>query len=351
VSAFGNEIPLSYRLTAAAVLAWLTEQGRLPEAVLYQRFFMDWAENIERRPAGYFADLLGSHRHTVRAHVDRMAEQGLVRVHRTSKRLQVELVFDGIVALLYGPSVQKDSIPALLENWSSVQTSVQIEAWESRAEIWRLPQVRREVNELTPCYVTLCATGPEFGTDLALTTTVYVFSRYVYSCINYNYLSPVQIDTSPSGQSEPPVQLADAATSSPPSVKGPKRTRRRGTPTNSFGFRWATKEQVLADPYYARIEVLHNAWCQALNLEYPLTNWRYAAWRQALVEQGYTEEQVLDAVPALKRDAWWLERASDPHDMFGSRPDRIERFFPGNAKGAPDRLARGTPSTDESFTF
>lgn len=357
MSAFVNEVPLVYRLTAAAVLAWLTGQGRLQEAVIYQRFFWDWADAVEKRPATFFADLLGSHRHTVRTCVDRLEELGLIRVSRGSKTLQVELIFEGIVTKLYVENLYNVGVssgPGNVEKMDQNEVrDVEIfDKLEMRAEIWRLP-VKLEPRGLNPCYVMLYDTGKLFGTVLANTTTNSL-TTYVSSCINYNYTTTTTTGMSKTSTVENLDQPA-ASTSEADGVKK-KSTKRKGTgqrgvPKKSFAFRWATKEQIGADEYNARIQKLHAAWNEQLGLDYELTGWRYAAWRMALVDQQYTEEQVLGAIPALKRDAWSLERFTDPHDMFGTRPDRIEKFFPGNSKGAPDRLGRSTPSTEESFTF
>lgn len=348
MSAFGNPVPLPYRLTAAAVLAWLTGQGQLQEAVIYQRFFWDWAENVERRPGTYFADLVGSHRHTVRACVDRLEQQGLIRVRREARKVGIELVFEGVLDLLYGEirstfgkSSGHSESPRNVENDSTL---------DARASVWRLP-VELEPRDANPCYVTIYDTGTVVGTVLANTTTD-VLTTYVYGCNNY-----ITNTCSTTPAISPTVENgATAGSASEPGSAKKKSSRRKGTgqrgkPTTSYGFRWATREQVQSDEHYPRIKAMHQAWCSSLGLDYELSNWRYAGWRQALVDQGYTEEQILGAVPALKRDPWWLERASDPHDMFGVRPDRIERFFPENATTPPDRLGRGASSTDESFTF
>jgi hypothetical protein len=314
---------------------------------MYQRFFWDWAENVERRPGTFFADLLGSHRHTVRACVDRLEETGIIRVVREARQARIELIFEGVLQRLY---VEIDSTFGESSGPSESPSNVEIDSTlDARAEIWRLP-VELEPRSLTPCYVTVYDTGKVVGTVLANTASIKLSSlltTYVYSCINYK--ANVEIDAM--SNSAPPAGSTSEPVSNKKKVTKRKATGQRSTPTKSFGFRWATKEQILADSLYPRIEALHKAWCQELSLDYELTGWRYAAWRQALVEQGYTEEQVMSAIPALQRDSWWLERASDPHDMFGTRPERIERFFPGNVKSAPDRHGRSTPSTDESFTF
>jgi len=130
-------------------------------------------------------------------------------------------------------------------------------------------------------------------------------------------------------------------------VKGGAKRKR---PTGSAGFRSATKSELALDDLFPVISQLHAEWCTLLGCELSLSNWRYAAWRGALVEAGYTADQLRSAFPGVAADPWWRERP-DPHFMLGGNPGKIERFFPKNLVAvAPDRFAQ-RPLTSDAFEF
>lgn len=360
MSAFANEIPLTYRLTAAAVLSWLTKKGRLNDAVVYRQLFSDWADNVELRNSGSFADLTGSHRHTVRATFDRLSEDGILRTRTAGPRRYVELVFEGVIEKLYGAELYTVGVSS---GTFGIDEFVQFDSTlAERAEIWKLP-VKLQPNRLSPCYVTVYDTGNVLGTDLALSTNTYknpntsVLHLYVFKKLHTNTCDQLQGEKLSNVQSG---STTTAAVEPPPAVTKKSKGKVKSTgqswaekdlPATSYGFRYVPLAVVEArDPHFGKIRELHEAWCKALNVEYTLNTFRYSAWREILVEQSYLPEDILSAVPGLLRDPWALERFTDPGIMFKD-PGRIERFFPANAKSAPDRLARNTPSTDESFIF
>jgi hypothetical protein len=142
-------------------------------------------------------------------------------------------------------------------------------------------------------------------------------------------------------------KLPAKASGTQPLVKPSRKKRSR--PAGSAGFRQATKEEVLADEQYATIAALHADWCDAFGVQLTLTNWRYAAWRGAINEAGYTPEQLRSAFPAISTDPWWRERP-DPHYVFGNNPGKIERFFPANVPATADRFAQ-RPQSPDFFEF
>lgn len=347
MSVFVNEIPKVYRLTAAAVLAWLTSQGRLQEAWLYNRLLWDWAKGVEKRPVGYFADLLGLHRHTIRASQEKLIESGLISVAKVDSKLFVMLNLEGAFRCMFGENfanVEKSEVLHNGENFTK---------FDELAEIWDIPAI------LTPrpvsgCYVSVYDAGTllALNTTVYSNTTVYGFIKHVYSSKNYNTNTVVFGENFDFGEN----LYKDASGGlTPPDSKKKGRKRKgagqRVVPKTSHDFRRVPLLQAREDSWWATIESLHTEWCKTLDLEYAMTTFRYAAWRFALEENGYKPEQLLSALPALKQDRWWVEKCGDPHVMFASNPSKIERFFPANVKAVPDRLGRGATSTNESFQF
>lgn len=347
MSVFANEVPKVYRLTAAAVLAWLTSQGRLQEAWLYNRLLWDWAKGVEKRPVGYFADLLGLHRHTIKASQEKLIESGLISVAKVDSKLYVMLNLEGAFRCMFGENFD------IVENSASGHFGENFTKLDELAETWDVPAILAP-RPVSGCYVSVYDAGTllAFNTTACSNTTVYGFIQHVYSSKNYKQHTVVfgekfdfgeNFDKQASGGSTPPETAK----------KGRKRkgAGQSVVPKTSHDFRRVPLAQARTDSWWPTIETLHGEWCKTLGLEYAMTTFRYAAWRFALDETGYTPEQLMSALPALKQDRWWVEKCGDPHVMFASNPSKIERFFPANVKSVPDRLGRGATSTNESFQF
>jgi hypothetical protein len=347
VSVFANEVPKVYRLTVATVLAWLTSQGRLQEAWLYNRLVWDWAEGVEKRPNGYFADLLGLHRHTIKASLEKLVATGLVSVAKVDSRQFVMLNLEGAFRCMFGENfdtVEKSGVIHNVENFDKL---------DDLAKVWDVP-ASFAVRPLSGCYVTIYDSGTllALNTTVYSNTTVYGFIKHVYSSKNYNTNTVVYVENFDFGENFDGVVKQTSGGLAPPASKKKGRKRKSPgqsvVPKTSHDFPLA---QAAEDSWWGTIEALHAEWCSTLGLEYPMTTFRYAAWRLALVESGYKPEQILSALPALKQDRWWVEKCGDPHVMFASNASKIERFFPANVKAVPDRLGRGATSTNESFQF
>lgn len=165
--------------------------------------------------------------------------------------------------------------------------------------------------------------------------------------------SPIGADVG-SAESAAPAAPPTIAEGVPKRVraKKPRKVKVLESVASSQEFRTLTMAEIQRDSWWAAIEGLHLAWCEGLGKQYALNTWRYAAWRFALVENGYTVEQLQSAIPGVRARDWWRDHCSDPHVMFAKNPSKIEQFFPVNRAVTHDRFGVGAAAVPtEGFEF
>ena len=330
-------------------------------ALLYARLCWDWADAVPYRGVAALAESVGIGTTYLQTVSRRLEEAGLVVIGRGAGR-QIGYEIQ-LPVLNRAPTDENDAQVNCYETGGTSGLPSYEYGRGSQVVSTPLSALVGNVNEsgVSAGYVTLC----EFGTKLAK----YIYCSYncfdTASCLDTATANTTAVTTtskhkqqlpaSQNSKSEQGVPGGTGGQGSPDALgtkpeKGSRKLRSNRA-RGSAGFRAATKDEVKADEHYDVIAALHADWCTALGVTLTLSNWRYAAWRGAIVEAGYTPEQLRSAFPAVAADNWWRERP-DPHYMFGSNPDKIERFFPVNVStAAPDRFAQRPQVTPEPFEF
>lgn len=335
MSVSGKRIPPDRTTYAKGVAAALTRSGHLLEAVVYVQLWWDWANQVSARSYAELGSLVGSSEGLIRQAFRRLEALGCLRrteVRTGRRRYDVVLVGSDFLGV---ENLRCDFLG--VEN-------------QTQAVMWSLP-TKMLKSDVSDCYVTLS----EFGTDLALTTTTTTTTGVVTAVKNNSVETPeilsveVAVDVGPAvaAPEAPPVARKSRAKR----VKPTKLVKTVESVTSSQEFRTLTMAEIRRDTWWGAIETLHLAWCEGLGKQYALNTWRYAAWRFALVENGYTVEQLQSAIPGVRARDWWRDHCSDPHVMFAKNPSKIEQFFPVNRAVTHDRFGVGAEPTDYGFEF
>lgn len=356
------------------VLAALTRTGHHAEAVVYAQALWDWADGVEYRSLGELGGTVGLSFRQAQKSLDRLQAFGLVQVNPSVTDGRWELV------LVVNPS-KLAAFEAQIGTVGSVRAARQVSEISDKtrwlATLFRVPDSIVD-KSVSPCYVSVY----DSGTALALTTTANYTAGVVPTAYEMGEVTtyesaevttkadiaiaspaPARVGSrgnrsSPRGGSHGNGEPSDVGEGpGPKKAEGdakPKRRRRKETPTTSHDFKQHSMDEIrqLEPERFPVIERVHTEWCRILGASFALTPWRYAAWRLALVESGYTEDQLLRAAPGVRDDDWWRSRCADPHQMFTGNPNKIERFFPENRMpGTIDRFGRGVTASTNTFTF
>lgn len=343
---------------AEGVLTALTRSGYHAEAVVYACVWGEWAQGVQNRTNEEWCTELGLTLKQLRRRLSSLVELGLLQVVVGEGRRQLVVVVPADASL---PSelLQGGALNGTQGDKKGTQGDKKGMLGALNGTPFRVPTEIVE-NSLSCCYVSICVGG----TVLALTTyaAYAVITTYAAYAVNNNKRIVGSNFNCEASQLPLAAELGGAP--APPTREIKKSTGRKkgekpkgdGPPAGwvaagSHVFRKLPLVWAEQDAYYAEVTALHAEWCAVLGKAYAMTVWRYAAWRSALVEAGYTATQLREAMPGVAADEWWVANCSDPHVMFGSNPGKIERFFPQNRSSAPDRFGRTQQSTLETFSF
>lgn len=305
-------------------------------SVVYAQFWWDYALAAPRRDQAQVAAAFGLTVKAYRAQVDALVAGGWLAVSGRGPKWKVQLLIGEALGEAYfaaASSAESGTFALVSEDFSTAE----IDPWESsKVEIDRCVRTPEQfaLLRLNPSYASVALT-PEFGTRFAN-------SSYISNNTNNKNLSSLETKDFVCEISATP--LASRTSKGRKQADGP-------LPTTSGGFRKMPMVRIAEDAYYATVVRLHERWNATLGVQYPLNPWRYAAWRTALVEQGYATTQLEDAMPRVAADAWAKANLADPHVMFTGNASKIERFFASNAATTHDRFGRTFPSTGTTFEF
>ena len=97
-------------------------------------------------------------------------------------------------------------------------------------------------------------------------------------------------------------------------------------PQSSFSFRfWARERLPLDTEHFANVQTVLGAWNTTMGSEIPLIGETYRLIRQNLVENGFTTDQVIQAIGNFSRDPWWAPKKPGLAVLLG-KPDRLAEF-------------------------
>lgn len=363
VSVSGKRISAERTTYAKGVAAALMRTGRLLEASVYVQLWWDWAEQVPARSYAAFAQGFGTSEFLIRQAFRYLEEQGWVQREEVREgRLRYRITLE---IGTYNPSPPTDCTC----KFSGVKNCTCDFSGVTFHRLWAFPSQIDELeqNAVSECYIRTS----ESGTELALTTTATTTAAVVTAVKNYSVETPeilsgaTEIEVGDKSHKSADTGVGEGSAESaapevPPTIapvkkrvrtKKPKAVKVLESVSASQEFRTLTLPEIQRDTWWGAIQTLHEAWCTGLGKQYALNTWRYAAWRFALVENGYTVEQLESAIPGVRARDWWRDHCSDPHVMFAKNPSKIEQFFPVNRAVTHDRFGVGAAVPTEGFEF